>query len=181
MNCIINFLRRAKENNLLIEISIQERSGSLVGKIQNFSENYLLLESISHQGLNDGFIVVCLQEIYCIDLETNYSKKVYQLYNLKSQNHDTVPLIDDDYFISLLQYSKSNNLITEIDYFNDAESYGDQGFITDINNCLSMKLIDDFGKISGEKILKIENIKRLYCDGCHARDIKLLYEKDIKG
>ena len=181
MSSVFDTLNVAKENNCVIEVSIQESSGSLVGRVQSFSEDYLLLESISSQGFNDGFIVIRTHEIYCIDFETNYSKKISQLYNLKFQKHDLVPVVSDNFFLNLMQFAKNNNLVAEFDYFNDVESYYGQGFVLDISSFVSIKSIDDFGKVNGTKFLKIENIKHLYCNGCHADNIKLLYENNIKG
>ena len=180
MDSILKSLIKAKSKDICVEVYIQERSGILVGKVQNVSEKYLLLESISPQGMNDGFILISIDEIYCVDLDTNYSRKIYKLYNLKSQKHDLVPLTEDNNFIDLLRFSKENNLIMEFDYFNYEENLSDQGFVIDIDDlCVSFRTIDNFGKVNGSKILKLENIKRLYCDGYHVRDLKLLYDLDF--
>lgn len=176
-NVIFDSLLDAKENHLCVELSLKEKSGNLVGKIQDIINGYLILESIYRDGLDDGFIVFAVDELYGVHIQTDYCKKMSRLYELKSQKHSIVPNKYDNIILNLLDFSKNNNLITEIDSTSGEDEEGNQGFVSEFNDShLVLKTIDNYAHIDGTTVLDISSIKVLYCNGVHCRDLKLLYD-----
>lgn len=143
----------------------------LTGWIFAYSENVVMIKHISPIGLYDGFILVQRDDIYRIDADGKYEKKIYNLYKAKKQEHPHF-LIDEDLYTSLLVFCKKQELIISIELADGILS----GFVDAFDDeCITMTLVDNYGDSNGQTIVMNSEIVSISVDTQNEQDIKLLY------
>lgn len=144
----------------------------LTGWICASSEDVVMIQHISPRGLYDGFILVQCDDIYRIDADGKYERKMCNLYKAKKQEHPRF-LIDEDLYTSLLAFCKMQELIMSIELKDGTLS----GFVTEFNDeCITLALVDNYGDSNGQTVVVNREIISIAADTQNEQDIKILYE-----
>lgn len=152
----------------------------LTGYVEKFNESEILIAHISANGYYDGFILIHTDDIYRIDYDGDYEKKIEKLYHLKKQSHqpiDTFTQGEDEILYSLLDYAKNNGHIISL-YFEDSclsglvDSYDD--------NIIYLSVISDYGIKNGISIVNVDEVSMVCVDTDDEQDLKILYRDNLK-
>lgn len=144
----------------------------LTGRICASSENVVMIQHISPRGLYDGFILVQSDDIYRIDTDGKYERKMCNLYKAKKQEHPHF-LIDEDLYTSLLVFCKMQELVISIELADVTLS----GFVTAFDDeRITLALVDNYGDSNGQTVVVNSEIISIAADTQNEQDIKLLYE-----
>jgi hypothetical protein len=152
----------------------------LVAYILQTNEEYTLLATVGTSGLYDGHYVISTESIVSVATETEYLKKIKNLYNLKKQVHPTYTGNTEDLIIGGLEFAKAQNYIVSLMLL-DSEEYSTTGFVKEIieNETVVISEVDSFGFVDGKRFIDIEAIEHLTINGEEEQDIKLLFSHNI--
>lgn len=145
----------------------------LTGYIEGFSGEEILVAHISSHGLYDGYILKRIDEIYRIDYDGKYEKKIERLYTIKQQSHKKIPFNNDMKTIleDALHFAQNNNYIISLEF---SDSYI-SGIIDSFNDRLiSIRIVEDDGSESGISVIEFSDIDTISVDTDDEQDIKLL-------
>ncbi len=144
------------------------------GFIVDISDDHILLEHVSPYGLYDGFMVKEIKNVYRITYCGKYERKLDYLYKVQKQSHSKIKSLSDSVLMNLLLHAQNNKLVTTVELF-DSELEDIQGYVSNISEELIVfDTVDDYGKIDGKSIIKINDITYLTCDSDKEMSIKLL-------
>ena len=152
----------------------------LVAYILQTNEEYTLLATVGTSGLYDGHYVISTESVVSVATETEYLKKIKNLYNLKKQVHPTYTGDTEDLIIGGLEFAKAQNYIVSLMLL-DSEEYSTTGFVKEIieNETVVISEVDSFGFVDGKRFIDIEAIEHLTINGEEEQDIKLLFSHNI--
>jgi len=157
--------------------SYNDTSRFVSGIILDISETEILISSIAPNGAYDGFMVLCLENIYRINQNSNYELKLLKLYQRCKENYKVIDCMKEDIKKTLLEYALSNELIVSIELFN-SNCDDVQGIVKNIdNNVLSIESIDEYGNKDGLSTINIEDITSIVCDSDKEQILKMLVDK----
>lgn len=146
----------------------------LTGYVEKFNESEVLIAHISEHGYYDGYILKHEEDIFRIDYDGAYEKKIEKLYIAKRQLHphiDTFLDDKDEIFYSLLNYAKIHDLVITVDL-------GDCYLSGLVNNyeddTLFLAIIDDSGAKNGMSVIKTDEILTVSVDTDDEQDLNIL-------
>jgi len=152
----------------------------LVGYILQTNEEYTLVAIVGTSGLYDGHYVISTESIVSIGTETEYLKKIENLYNLKKQTHPFYTGNTEDLIVGGLEFAMEKGYIISLMLL-DSEEYSTTGFVKEIieNQTVVITEIDSFGFIDGTRFIDIDAIEHLTINGEEEQDLKLLYDHNL--
>ena len=144
----------------------------LTGYISAFNDVELLIEHISIHGNYDGFILKRIEDIFRIDYNGEYEKKIWNLYRIKKQLHKKINILDkNDILSSVLDFCIDNKYIISLEFDESCIS----GFVKSYNkNYINLSIVNEYGIINGETIVDLNQIVSIAVDTDDEQDIKLL-------
>ncbi len=144
----------------------------LTGFVHCFNDEEILIAHITPRGEYDGYILNRIEDIYRIEYNGYYEKKIGLLYSLKSQNHQLLRKNDNEYILdSLIDYAISCNKVVSLQLQNDKIT----GFVVSYaNGVILMNTLDNNGISDGYSSISIEEVETFACDGDYEQDLKLL-------
>lgn len=179
---ILKNLKQAQENFKLVSIKTnnEDANKSYVGNVIGLNEEVVTIKSITPQGFPDGIITIKTIDIYGMDMNDNYIRRMeLKMSNLKTIYADKAcpsffsdPIND---FSKILQKAKSQLQLIHVSFYRDLGLYGyikevgDEEFIIDVFN--------SDGIYDGVSIYLIEDIKNIHWDDEDNRIVNLLIEK----
>jgi len=179
---ILKNLKLLQENHKLVSIKTNNDDAhkSNVGYVLGLNEEIVTIKSVTPQGFPDGIITVKTSDIYGIDMNDNYIRRLeLKISNLKTIYVDTVspsffsdPIID---FSKILLKAKSQLQLIHVSLYRDLGLYG---YIKEVGE--EEFVIDVFtsdGIYDGISIYLIEDIKNIHWDDEDNRLVNLLIEK----
>ena len=161
------------ESNNIVSIycDINRPNTHLTGFIDNYSEEALVVRHISKEGHYDGFIMVDPCDIYRVDYNSEYEKKVGALYLHKGQSHPNLPN-GDDVFESLLCFCMNTGCVISIEL---PECIISGLPIYYSENTMHLSVLDSYGRKNGETLVAFSAIRSFAADTSAERDIAILY------
>ncbi len=179
---ILKCLKQANENNKLVSIrtNSDEASKFSVGYVLGLNDDQVSIKSISPQGMPDGVFTVKTADIYGIDMNDNYIRKLeLKMLNLKTIFADTPspsfysdPIID---YRKILLNAKSSLQLIHVNFYRDLGLYG---FIKEVGDEeFIMDVFTSDGIYDGVSVYLIEDIKNIHWDDEDIRVVNLLIEK----
>lgn len=148
----------------------EDNSVHLTGFIFDYNDEELLLAHITPRGEYDGFVLNKMENLYRIDCEGKYEKKIHELYKSKHQSHSVVPCNKEKIADALLKYACENGCLVTLELENASvtgqiEKYGDY---------ISLQVLDENGEENGKCIIDIHEIVTFSCDTDYEQDLKIL-------
>lgn len=142
------------------------------GIILSINDELVLFKSITPFGEDDGIVCLYLDDIYRLNYNDKYDKKIAQLYSY-DDSYDVFK--DADLSLEyILQYAKVNNYIVEIELF-DSGLTDVTGYVDSVNDDnVIISSIDEYGEDDGKTLILIDNITCLSCNSMEARKLQRL-------
>lgn len=152
---------------------IDDVNSFYLGFIIDIDDDFVLIDAVDTRGLEDGFKLIGLSDVFLIQNDIMYSEKMMKLFKLKNQEKDTIDVIKNNVFLSLLKKAYEESLLVEI---NEDENY--IGYVKEYKTGLKIDVISEYGDDIGPTYIDSENINFIECKSRHLRDIELLYGKN---
>ena len=154
----------------------EDKCEVLVGYIKKYNDDEILIAHISSHGYYDGFILKHIADIYRIEYDGKYEKKIETLYKRRQATHPEISTFDpndDEILFSLLDFAKNEEHIASIGFADDDVV---KGFINGYNDdVVYIEAIDEFGAENGISIININDIITLAIDTDDEQDLKVLH------
>lgn len=142
----------------------------LTGFVYAYNDNELLVAHITPRGEYDGFVLNKIENLYRVDYDGNYEKKIQQLYYLKKQTHPIIQCDKNEIVVSLLEFAYENEYLVTLELENDSVT----GYVDDYEDCVSLQVLNDNGDKNGKCIIDINEIVTFSCDTDYEQDLKIL-------
>ena len=151
----------------------------LFGKVLAVNDEEIAIHMISPDGDDDGVNVFSIDEIFRIEVDGEYSKKMEFLLssNLASYN---ITIENNDIMASYLSYAQANRLILSIELLDSG--YDDiTGFIEMIKDGMCViKQVDEYGYDDGISYILLNDITKISFLSEDEKRIMRLWEKKQK-
>ena len=149
---LLELLRTFKRERRIVSIfSDSENTNKFSsGYVVAVSDTYVLVALLDPNGRYFGFGTFVLDDIYALECEGKYEKKLAILHSLSDRIHADIELLTGDIMLDLLTFAYYKALIVTVEVFTSGLD-NSQGFVTDISDgvlVLSALLVN---KIVGEK------------------------------
>ncbi|MGI6745871.1 MAG: hypothetical protein ACOX45_07000 [Acutalibacteraceae bacterium] len=170
------YLLSAKSGKLPISLYTdnEDTEKFSLGFVQEFSNDYVLIDSITPFGFYDGYTIKSYKDIYRLEHKDKYGEKVYKLYLLHEQKHQIVDLKTDNLIFDLIHFAYENSLVVAIE-LHDSKIDDLIGFVSDIQDSMvTIEQLDSDGRNDGESVVSLEDITCVTCDSEREMAIKLL-------
>ncbi|MGC4379156.1 hypothetical protein WD019_19885 [Fictibacillus sp. Mic-4] len=152
-----------------------------VGFIESISSEQFIMKHVTPEGMSDGYIVRKLEDVFRIDSNGEYEKRIKLLYTLQNQKHEDFTdkntiSGNTNLFKESLMIAKKKDLIVSV-CIDETETQDDIiGFVKDVNSEeVTISRISFEGFSDGESTFYLEDINKLNCDTSDEKIIKLLY------
>lgn len=155
-----------------------------VGYVAKISGDEVLINHVTTTGLNDGYVVRKLKDVYRIDINGQYEKKLHGLYTLQNQIHKELikkEMSDDlNLFEEVLIESQKDILIVNICIDESEEQDSIIGYVNSVDDKeVVISRISENGLSDGESVILIDDIVKINCDSTDERILKLLHQRNI--
>lgn len=144
-----------------------------VGYVVDISDSCIIMAEIGKYGFYSGYSLIQLNQIFRIELSSEYAQRLEKLYSIRQQHHVRFNLCKNP-MESLLLFAKSENKIVTIEL--ESSGFDDvQGFVTAIENeFIIIDQMTDNGESEGESVILTNSISHISCDSDKERAIYLL-------
>lgn len=177
----INNLLRAKKEGLIVSIysNWNEPEKCAVGFVEDISDEQISLKHITPHGLNDGYVIRKLDDIFRVDLNGQYEKRLLILYNLQGQNHANLlqnkTKKDSNLFKEALLSAQKLKMVVSVCIDETEAQESIVGLVKEvIDDEVVISQISFEGLDDGESIFFIDNIVKINCDSLDERALGLL-------
>lgn len=158
---LLNAMAEKKIVSLYTDTS--ETNKFTVGYILGTSDDYVLLNSIATNGINDGLYLLQANDIFRINIDGEYENKILKLYHMQNQK-PVANMQVDDLFNAFFTYAQKNAMIVSIKLC-DGEEYELSGIVENVSDeQLTLKCISNYGKYDGISIVKNNYITKATCN-----------------
>jgi hypothetical protein len=177
-------LKLVKASNERMEImsffsSHEQTEYFSVGIASEVFEKEIIIDSFQSSRFHDGFITRRISDIYRIETNTRYNRKIRVLSEISGARHEKMRRVDENGFTTLLTFALENRKVVSIE-LHDSDRTDAAGFVMKItgDEC-SILLLDPYGEAEGESLFKIADISHMTCDG--ESEIAILQMHDWKA
>jgi hypothetical protein len=173
------YLRQAKEKNKLVAIrtNVNDADKFSVGYILGLNDDTISIKAISPQGLPDGIFTIQTDDMYGIDLDDEYTRRL----EAKEKNNKKIfadipaPSFFSDADLNIgkvITKAKDAKQMIHINFYRDMGLYG---FINELSDEeFVIEVYNDYGDYDGTSVYLIEDIKNINWDDEDIRLINLL-------
>lgn len=172
---------KAKEDNRLISLytDLNNMENFHIVYVLNVKDGQVLEMNVGLHGEFDGYMVEFLDDIYRIEQESIYQKRIEKL---SSQPGKFVKpfeiLCQNNPMIDLLNAAMKNNIISSI---NIGYEENILGYITDIEDeKVFISQITEEGEFDGRTVIYVKNIKKVIIGDVDTQDIDVLVKLNEK-
>lgn len=153
-------LENFKKNKKLVSLysNVESKDAFNVEFIVDYDSKFLLLNSISEYGKYDGILLIYIDDIFRIDIDSNYENKLLRLLNNKEITNYKFKKIGSC-IEKLFNYAKENNSIISISFFDSDYKSDVIGKVKSYNtNLVEICCYDEYGKVDGISYINISEI-----------------------
>lgn len=149
----------------------EDASSHLTGFVHHYNENELLIAHITSRGEYDGFVLKRMEDLFRIEYNGEYEKKIHQLYLLKKQSHPIVECNEEDILFPLLNFAQKKQFLITLKLESDEVT----GFVEEYDDYIHLLVVDENGNENGKSIVNIDDVLAFACDTDYEQDLKLIY------
>ncbi len=170
-----------KKKLISVYTDISNSNNFAVGYLVALSSSHILLAHISPGGKYDGYIIKKLEDIYLVEVETQYLKCIEKLYFLQNQSHFDInylqEMVTEDIVETLLDFAMQRKLVVTIQLVNSG--YDDlRGLIQSMDEeKIAFRELNEFGEEAGIAYFNIQDVTFIACDTEDEHKIRLLYSE----
>lgn len=149
-----------------------------VGRVINFDERYVLLQSFTRLGENDGLVLLEIESLVKIVSGGKYLYKIQTLNQLRKGTAFPTMEKRSNLITSVLETSRINKEIVSI-IMTDADQFITTGYVTDIdeeNESVKIHGLDQYGRYAGEDVLDITEISVIVYNDIENQCIRYLHD-----
>lgn len=180
------YLNKAKEKNKLVGIrtNIENADKFSVGYILGLNDETISIKAINPQGLPDGIFTIQTKDLYGIDLDDIYIRKL----EIREKNYKKIfsdiqaPSFFSDIDVNLskiLLKAKDLRQLININFYRDIGLYG---FINEMNKEeFVIEVYNNEGEYDGTSVFLIEDVKNIIWDDEDIRLIDIMKNKKNTG
>ncbi len=168
----------AVETSSLVCIFTDQENTDLcnAGFLGFVSPELVFLKAVSPNGFADGFVIYHTEDIYRVDFDGPYEKKLRQLYALRNQKHHHFAPEETQTLYAWLERLMQENKVVSFS-FGESHSVDIQGVIKDLSpGGVSVLQYDDYGNEAGRTQIDLLTISRLSFDSMEEESLGLLHE-----
>jgi hypothetical protein len=171
-------LKKAKKENKMVAYRTNTDTGERfgVGYVLDYNDETITFKSISPQGFNDGIFIIRTTDLYGMDFDDIYCRRL----ELKEAQRDQifaeaqVPAFfhhGNSSIPEILEKAKTHNQLININFYQDITLYG---YIKEVSETeFFMEVFDEYGGYDGFSVFLIENIKNINWDNEEIRTVLL--------
>lgn len=171
--CYLNF-KKNKELVCVYSDSTDSESFS-AGYVTGVSDEDIILFHLTPNGKYDGYILLSIDNIFLIEYNTKYSKKLHQISDHLFSN-DIQYFESDDLKLSILEYARVNDFIIEVQLINSGINDVIGKVVGVEDGLVKIDKYTEYGESDGQAVFDISNITRLVCDSEEDQIIKQIIE-----
>jgi hypothetical protein len=177
---IKTILQEAKLKNILVSIydDIDDWSCCSVGYVDIVTDTHVRLCALSRHGKPAGLEIRCLSEIFKVEYDGKYEKKIQALAENQQRIFNQVELNDassDNLIVDTLRQAKDNSAVIVVWGKDPSDSL--VGYVESIDpEVVTMRLIDDFGDEDGMSAINIDEITDIDFNTLSEQVINFLYK-----
>ncbi len=168
----------------LVEVYYDDRNTQnfVVGFIMQVDTEHCMLQLITPEGNQDGYLLIGTDEIFSIVSKSRYLEKIMiLLMNKKDATEITFHPKGKNLLESFLDYIYENKYVTRI-YLLGSQEFDFQGIILDNTSTkCKIELITDYGEKDGVCTILTNTITRISANGEYEQSLKTLYEIKEEG
>lgn len=139
-------------------------------------DNEIILNHYLSNGKYDGYIVKQISDIYKIETDSKYVRKIKILSEINKAKHDQLCRVKESGFLSLLTYAYETKKVVTIELIDSGDNDA-TGFVQQIDDkYCTISMLDQYGENDGTVIFEIRNVSNLSCDGNDEAILKQLYD-----
>lgn len=183
---IKGILKEAMRNHQLVAIHLDPSNmlSCSVGYVDALDNTKVRLRSISTEGKNAGYEIRLLNEIYRVDVNTFYIRKIEFLH----KNHDQIfaeieliqPAENSDILFSTLREAKYKKVIVIL--WTEDKDDSIIGYVESLTpETVQILSIDDYGRNDGFVAINIKEIIAADCNARKEQKLRFLHEKGFFG
>lgn len=177
------YLDKAKKENKLIAIrsNTDDTDKFSAGFILSISDETISIKAINPHGLPDGIYTIKKSDLYGIDFDDKYLKR------LRKRMEESKKLFSDSPSPNFFSDSESNiktilekamdkKQMINVNLYHDLGFYG---YIRKLSETeFSIEVFNEFGEYDGISIYLIEDIRNIYWDDIDTREREIEIEKE---
>ncbi|MDF1494829.1 hypothetical protein [Caproiciproducens sp. CPB-2] len=168
-------LNRDKEI-VLIYTNAEQTQNFSAGVISEIFDNEVIISHYLPNGKYDGYVVKQISNIYKIETDSKYVKKIKILGKINKTKYDQLCRVQGSGFLTLLTYAHETKKVVTVELINSGNNDA-TGFVQQINDkyCIIL-MLDEYGENDGVSMFNIEDISHLSCDGDDEIVLKQLHD-----
>ncbi len=180
------YLIQAKKNNQLVSIRTNEENADKfsVGYVLGINEETINIKAINPKGFSDGVFCIQTKDLYGIDLDDKYIKKLEVRVKGSKEIYTDISapsfFSDGDVnFSKILLKAQENQQLIHINFYRDLGLYG---FIKELNDEeFLIEVYNDQGEYDGISVFLVEDIQNINWDDEDIRVIEILRKEKNTG
>ncbi|HBT65112.1 MAG TPA: hypothetical protein DEB10_10685 [Ruminococcaceae bacterium] len=150
---------------VLVYTNSEQTQSFSAGIVSEIFDNEVIISHYLPNGKYDGYVVKQIVDIYKIETNSKYVKKIKILSEINNTKHDKLCRVKENGFLTLLTYAYETKKVVTIELI-DSDNNDAVGFVEQINDkCCTISMLDDYGENDGVSIFNIDDISHLSCDG----------------
>lgn len=152
--------------NTFVTIYSFQFESLISGFLKSVNEEEMILACVDTQGYNDGYLVMKTEDVYRMDYDSCYEKKLLDLYKIKQQKHEEIRSISKQ---TLLLWAYENKKLVTAGFEDDESEIC--GYLQNENMKEVMVVDKDRCSIDqGMSIINFEQADWVWIDEVRARD-----------
>lgn len=151
-----------------------------VGFIEKISDEQVVIKHVTSTGLYDGYAIRRLNDIFRVDINGQYEKRLLKLYNVQNQEHPNIIKTkkEANLFKEVLTVAQNLKLVVSVCIDETEEQEDIVGWVKDFGDKeVIIKQISFEGLDDGESAFYIEDIVKINCDSNDERVLGMLNSK----
>jgi hypothetical protein len=161
-----------------VYVEIENTDSFLTGFINSLDDEGFIINHISPYGQYDGYIYIKIEDVYRLEVDSQYIKKIEKLMSVNYvKKHQKINIdAEKTLFLNFLIFAKHYQKLISIE-LGDESFFSITGFIEKIeHNILKINQIDEEGKTDGVSFIKMFQINSCQCDTIDEQIIMQLYQ-----
>lgn len=148
------------------------------GYIIASDKEYVLFSRITSDGISDGYMLKFCFDIYHVETESPYLKKVEKLYHLRNQSHPSFNFNheSEDLMVDILKTCEELNLVVSLNIIEDDEDYPLVGFVSKKGKIIEVKELDQCGNPVGCSYVNLHGISSIAIEGLYEESRHILFD-----
>jgi hypothetical protein len=181
-NIFLSHLNRSIKENVMISVFSNENEPDKcsTGFIETISDEQFVMKHVTPNGKYDGYAIRKLDDIFRIDFNGDYERRLSLLYNLQNQSHRDFFVgkvkKENNLFSEALLASQKTNIVVNV-CIDETESQEDiVGFVKRVKGSeVVISRVSFEGSDDGESIFTIKDIVKMNIDAEDERMFTVLF------